>query len=219
MTAKKTKSSLLALIMLLTITAMLFASTVVDAAVTTYNSYVYVASSPHVVGVGQTKLIVAWTADIPPDIGETAGTVASPNGRAGWNGMQINLTKPNGESVLLDMPHSDPVGANYISYIPETAGTYYIQAIFPETWKNTTTTQAHYLAAVSPIDSFTVQNEPISAWVETPLPNDYWTRPLSSANRNWYALAGDWLLGASGGGGASINTPFLRPQARSPQYA
>jgi hypothetical protein len=25
-----------------------------------------------------------WTADMPPDIGETAGTVAAPNGRAGW---------------------------------------------------------------------------------------------------------------------------------------
>ena len=97
---------------------------------------------PKVVGVGQSILLVAWTADIPPDIGETAGTVPSPNGRAGWNGMQINLTKPNGESVLLDMPHSDPVGANYISYVPEAVGTYYIQAIFPETWKNTTTTKA-----------------------------------------------------------------------------
>ena len=149
-TIMKTKTSLLAIIMLLSIIAMIFASSTVNAAVTTYNSYIYVSASPKVVGVGQSMLLVAWTADIPPDIGETAGTVPSPNGRAGWNGMQINLTKPNGESVLLDMPHSDPVGANYISYTPETAGTYYIQAIFPETWKNTTTTQAHYLAAVSP---------------------------------------------------------------------
>ena len=184
----------------------------VDAAVTNYNSYVYVSPSPKVVGVGQSMLLVAWTANYPPDIGETAGTVASPNGRAGWDGMQINLTKPNGESVLLDMPHSDPVGANYISYTPETVGTYYVQSIFPETWKNTTTAQAHYLAAVSPVESFTVQNEPISAWSETPLPNEYWARPLNSANRFWYVLAGDWLAGPSGGGGSSINTPFLRPQ-------
>jgi hypothetical protein len=210
-TIMKTKTSLIAIIMLLSI-AMIFTSSTVNAAVNTYNSYIYVSASPKVIGVGQSILLVAWTADIPPDIGETAGTVPSPNGRAGWNGMQINLTKPNGESALLDMPHSDPVGANYISYTPETAGTYYIQAIFPETWKNTTTTQGHYLAAVSPINSFTVQNEPIQAWVETPLPDSYWTRPLNSANRQWYVLAGDWLQGASGGGGASINTPFLRPQ-------
>ena len=44
------------------------------------------------------------------------------------------------------------------------------------------------------------------------MPNDYWARPLNSANRDWYVIAGDWLAGATGGGGASINTPFLRPQ-------
>lgn len=211
-TIMKTQTSLIAIILLLSMVAMLVTSSTVNAAVTTYNSYIYTSASPKVIGVGQSVLLVAWTADIPPDIGETAGTVVSPNGRAGWNGMQINLTKPNGESVLLDMPHSDPVGANYISYTPDAAGTYYIQAIFPDTWKNTTTTQAHYLAAVSAIDSFTVQSEPIPAWVDTPLPNAYWTRPLNSANRDWYVIAGDWLAGPTGGGGASINTPFLRPQ-------
>ena len=109
----------------------------VDAAVTTYNSYVYVSASTKVIGVGQSVLFVAWTADVPPDIGETVGTVTSPTGRAGWTGMQINLTKPNGESAVLDMPYSDPVGANYISYTPDATGTYYIQAKFPETWKKT----------------------------------------------------------------------------------
>jgi hypothetical protein len=212
---RKTKKFLLALIMLISIIAAFFASSSVDAAVTTYQSYIYVSASPNVVGVGQSMLLVAWTADMPPDIGETAGTVPSPNGRAGWNGMQINLTKPNGESVLLDMPHSDPVGANYISYTPETAGTYYIQSIFPETWKNTTTTQAHYFATVSPKNSFTVQNEPIPAWTDTPLPNGYWTRPLNSANRFWYVLSGNWLAGPSGGGGSSLTTPFLQPPGTS----
>ena len=209
---KNTNNSLLALIMLLTITAPIVALSPVDAAVSTYSSYIYVSASPKLVGIGQSILLVAWTADLPPDIGETAGTVPSPNGRAGWYGMQINLTQPDGKSVILNMPYSDPVGANYISYVPETAGTYTIQAIFPETWKNTTTTQAHYLAAVSNPDTFVAQNEPIQAWAETPLPSGYWTRPINTANRDWYVLAGDWLAGGSGGGGASISTPFLQPQ-------
>jgi hypothetical protein len=208
----KTIATAIALILMLSMIGSLVSLPQVNAAVTTYNSYVYVSAAPKVVGVDQSVLIVAWTADLPPDIGETAGTVASPSGRAGWYGVQINLTKPNGESVLLDMSHSDPVGANYISYIPETVGTYYIQAIFPDTWKNTTITQAHYLAAVSPVDSFTVQSEPILGWVEIPLPTSYWTRPINSANRDWYVLAGDWLAGGSGGGGASFATPFLVPQ-------
>jgi hypothetical protein len=208
----KTMATLIALILMISMFASVAVLSTVDAAVTYYNSYVYTSASPKLLGVGQTALLVAWTSDQPPDIGETAGTVPSPSGRAGWSGMQINLTKPDGESVLLDMPHSDPVGANYISYTPDTAGTYTIQAIFPETWKNTTTTQRYYSAAVSGTDSFTVQNEPMPGWAEPPLPTSYWTRPLNSANRNWYVIAGDWLAGPTGGGGSSINTPFLRPQ-------
>jgi hypothetical protein len=208
----------------------------VTATVVVHNSYMYTACSPHVVGVDQSVLIIAWTADIPPDIGETDGVVASPTGRAGWSGYQINVTKPNNETVLLDMPYTDPGGTIYTSYTPDTAGTYYIQAIFPDTWKNSTINPAtgtlypdetgynarnpalstpmdqHYLAAVSPVASFTVQSEPVTAWVETPLPTGYWTRPINSANRNWYVLAGDWLAGGSGGGGASFATPFLVPQ-------
>ena len=205
-------TSLIALILMLSMITPIVLLPQVDAAVTTYNSYVYVSASTKVIGVGQSVLFVAWTADVPPDIGETVGTVTSPTGRAGWTGMQINLTKPNGESAVLDMPYSDPVGANYISYTPDATGTYYIQAKFPETWKNTTTTQAHYLAAVSPVDSLTVQQDPVPLWTETPLPDSYWTRPINSADRDWSVLAGDWLAGASGGGGASINTPFLRQQ-------
>ncbi len=208
----KTTTSIIALVLLISMVAMLAASTSVNAAVSSYNSYIYTSASPKVVGVGQQVLLVAWTSDLPPDIGETAGDIASPTGRAGWYGMQINLTKPNGESELINLPYSDPVGANYIAYTPNETGTYYIQALFPATWKNSTTTQSFYSAAISPIDSFTVQTEPIQPWAETPLPTNYWTRPLNSANRNWYVLAGDWLQGASGGGGASINTPFLRPQ-------
>ena len=93
---KNTHTSLLTLIMLLTITAPLVALSPVDAAVTTYNSYIFGSASPKLVGIGQSILLVGWTADLPPDIGETAGTVSSPNGRAGWNGMHINLTQPDG---------------------------------------------------------------------------------------------------------------------------
>ena len=91
-----------------------------DAATDNFTSYVYVGTSagPRGVGVGQNMLLVAWTADMPPDTGEISGVVASPNGRAGWYGMQIQVWDPDNETEILDMPYSDPVGANYISYTP-----------------------------------------------------------------------------------------------------
>ena len=45
------------------------------------------------------------------------------------------------------------------------------------------------------------------SWTESPLPEDYWTRPISGAARTWYVLAGNklggaanvWPVGSSGG--------------------
>ena len=41
--------------------------------VTTHYSFTYVSVGGSVVGQGQQILLVLWTADIPPDIGETDG--------------------------------------------------------------------------------------------------------------------------------------------------
>jgi hypothetical protein len=181
------------------------------ATTTTYHTWLYVASSAQAqpVGVGKNMLIVAWTADMPPDIGEQENTVPSPSGRAGWTGMKINVTDPDGISTILDMPYSDPVGANYINYTPTKVGTYQVQAIFPLTDKVQTVTALgqfgntyagdHYIysAATSPIATFVVVENAPSEWVESPITTDYWTRPISGASRQWYPLAGDWL-GPSG---------------------
>jgi len=142
-------------------------------------------------------LVVAWTAAMPPDIGETAGTVSSPTLRAGWTGMTAVVTKPDGTNETLVFPYSDPVGANYVAYTPTEIGTYYVQAFFPEVWKNTTATQSWYSSGISGQISFTVQQEQIQPWTESPLPDGYWSRPINGAARSWYVLAGNWLAGAA----------------------
>jgi hypothetical protein len=192
----KTKAILIALFLILTITV--FATPKADAARDYYTTWLYVATNHQSIGVGQQILLVAWTASMPPDIGESSGLVASPNGRAGWDGMKVTVTRPDGTNETLDYPHSDPVGANWVTYSPLDVGNYSFQAFFPSTWKNTTTNQYYYSSAISNIGTFTAQQEPIQPWQETPLPTDYWTRPLYSANRGWYILAGDWLGTASG---------------------
>jgi hypothetical protein len=182
-----------------------------NAATVNYTSYVYVGTSAGAagVGVGQNMLLVAWTADMPPDTGEISGVVTSPTGRAGWYGMQVKVTDPDNITTTLDMPYSDPVGANYITYTPTKAGTYNVQAIFPRTDKEIKVTLAsggsfytagdHYIytAAVSPTLNFNVTAEPKATWNESPLPDGYWTRPLSGANRQMYYLTGNWLGGAA----------------------
>lgn len=195
----------------LMITSTFSALPTAEAATRNFYSYVYVGSSAgdRGVGVSENMLFVAWTADMPPDTGEISGVVASPTGRAGWYGMQIQVWDPDNETEILDMPFSDPVGANYIQYTPLKVGTYHIQAIFPRTDKELKVTIAsggsffvagdHYIytAAVSPIDSFQVYAEATQPWPNSPIPNDYWTRPISGAARDWYTLPGAWLGGVA----------------------
>ena len=217
----KTAISLIALFLMLTFAVSIVALPVVNAATNYFTTWLYVASSASAAGVkvGMTMVLVAWTADMPPDTGEILGVVSSPTGRAGWHGMKIQVWDPDNETEVLDMPYSDPVGANWINFIPTKVGTYRIQAIFPYTDKEIKTTLASggsffvagdhfiYSAAVSPIATFEVLAEAPSEWIESPLPGDYWTRPIASAARQWYTLTGNWLgsyanvwpMGSSGG--------------------
>ena len=143
-----------------------------------YTSYIYVATGTgnRPTTLGDSILLVAWTADMPPDTGEKVGIVSSPTGRAGWHDMQIKVWDPNNETEILDMPYSDPVGANYISYTPTEVGTYRIQALFPYTDKEFKwtgqigmdfyTAGEHwvYSAAESPIATFEVVEEATPKW-------------------------------------------------------
>ncbi len=205
-------TTVLAILLIVSFVAVAFAVPTTNAAVSAIYSYIYVTTSlgDQPGHVGQYFLLVAWTRDMPPDIGETTGAIASPSGRAGWYGMTIKLTDPDNITTTLEMPYSDPVGANYISYTPEKAGTYYIQAFFPATWKNSTTSQTFYTAAQSAVDSFVVDTGAPSVWPESPLPDQYWQRPINAAARQWYVLASAWLGGAAnvwplGGAGGTVS--------------
>jgi hypothetical protein len=182
-----------------------------NAAQNYWTEYVYVASGigNRPATLGDSVLLVAWTADMPPDTGEILGVVQSPTGRAGWYGMQIKVWDPDNQTEILDMPYSDPVGANYINYVPTKVGTYRIQALFPYTDKelkvsitsggSTFVAGDHYIysAAESAIATFEVTEEPTPKWIESPLVGAFWTRPLNDAARTWYVLSGQWLAGSA----------------------
>jgi len=192
----KSRATLIAFFLVLTIALTCnVALPVANAVVNYYKSYIYVFVSPNPVGVDQPVLILTWTADVPPDIGEIAGTAAG--GRQAWYDLAIKVETPDGTTETFAIPKSDPIGGGFVSYTPTAVGTYYVYAVFPETWKNTTTTQSFYSSAESVKVAFTVQEDPIEAWSETPLPAGYWTRPISDLNREWYVLAANWLGGAA----------------------
>jgi hypothetical protein len=169
-------------------------------AVDTYVSAVYVSVSPDVIGVNQQVLLVMWTADMPPDVGEIAT-----GGRAHWSNVGFIVTDPEGNNETITIPESDPVGGAYYSYIPTMVGTYTVTSFIPEQTKlgargpagTSPPTDTIYTAAKSIPVTFTVQEQPIQPWPEAPLPTGSWTRPINDASREWYVLAGNWLGGAA----------------------
>jgi outer membrane protein assembly factor BamB len=176
--------------------------------------YYYADASPKIVGVGQTVLLIAWTNDLPPDIGEQTGEIPSPTGRAGWYDCTVTVTTPAGTNETLEFGYTDPVGAAWVQYVPTTVGEYTIQATFPGAWKNSTSGNRYYTPDLSDPETFTVQEEQITAWPETPLPTEPWNRPINSANRFWGPVAGNWLEGSANqypigaGGGTTSNYAY-----------
>ncbi|MBN1243958.1 PQQ-binding-like beta-propeller repeat protein, partial [Candidatus Bathyarchaeota archaeon] len=177
--------------------------------VTEYLTHIYVAPKP-LIGVGQEMLIVYFTDQMamPCDLDYTLGGV---DGRETWVGLTLTITSPDGTSETIDLPPTDPVGAGYYVYVPTDVGEYSVQAHFPATWKNRTdyilygysvytrlpAGSYHFSAADSEIATFTVQAEAVTAWPDSPLPNDYWMRPIGGPANTWSVVAGNWLEGAA----------------------
>jgi hypothetical protein len=157
-------------------------------------SHIYGYPSPDLIGVGQTGLFVMWSNWIPPTASGEYGDRYT---------FTVNVIKPDGTNDTMQVV-SDPVGSAYVLYTYTEVGTYTWQVIFPQyvltgypTPGNVPPTSANVgdimLAAQSAPSYTTVQQEPLPKYPETPIPEDYWTRPIYENNRLWYTLAGQWL--------------------------
>ena len=102
-----------ALFLMLTITVTLISiSPTANATEYYYQSYVYCAVTPDRVGVNQEVVLVMWTADMPPDIGEIVGD--APGGRAAWYNVGFYVTDPQGNKETLTIDKTDPVGGGFL---------------------------------------------------------------------------------------------------------
>ncbi|MCW4030086.1 MAG: hypothetical protein NWE92_10635 [Candidatus Bathyarchaeota archaeon] len=183
-----------------------------------YADMVYVSVAPNTIGVGQNVIIAFWCDKLPP-------TAIGDYGDRFY--FDVNVIKPDGTNETISNIESDPVGAAFTYFTPEATGEYIIQAIMREHvidggasrgamspggvgwWPSGSPPNPNNIPAgwspvgvvfekgVSETVTLTVTEEQVARYNETPLPNDYWTRPVYDANRGWskYTM-GQWL-GAS----------------------
>ena len=199
---KKTKASLIAIILMLTITATsIFAA--LPAANANYPpfkvpTYSYVTVAPNLVGVGQTVTIAWWLDKVPPGAAGYAGER--------YIGQTLEVTAPDGTSQIITLPASDPVGSGYTKYTPDKVGTYTFKFNYPGqviTGRSGTGIYAYNIAindtylASNSTTTLTVQEEAISAPPVYPLPTEYWARPIEGQNNDWFSISSNWLSGAA----------------------
>jgi hypothetical protein len=205
---RKTMASLIAIILMVSIAASLtFAPSASGAAMNFYKNLVYVSVAPSTVGEGQNVIIAFWCDKLPPtalgDYGDRFYfdvNIIRPDG--------TNVTLPNIESDPVGAGYTNYVptgtgtytiqaimlrhvidgGASRGLVAPQGAGwwpggTPISNANKP--YPSWTPIGVVFESALSEPITMTVTSEPIQSYQETPLPNDYWTRPVYDTNRGW----------------------------------
>ena len=209
----KSKATIITLVLVLTIVATFVALPIVSAHDPPWvtQSWSYAAVSPETIGIGQEVLLVFWPAEYPRTAQGQYGD------RFTWT---VEITKPDASKETLGPFTSDPVGGGWTLYTPTQVGTYTIVAKFPghtytglpDTTPSTIRNPEAVNDTLLPSDSypveFFVQQDPVERYQETPLPTDYWTRPIYGANREWWQVAGNWLGGAAQTNGPTTNYGF-----------
>jgi len=152
----------------------------------TFQTQAFLGALPNPVGVGQEVLLHVG-------IQQQLSTAS-----LGWEGMSVTVTKPDNTTQTLGPIRTDSTGATGYVYIPNMVGTYYLQSHFPEQRMPTTAggipANTTMLASSSPILALIVQQEPLQYYPGSPLPVEYWTRPINAQHREWYTISGSsWM--------------------------
>ena len=221
----KTKTATIALILLLTFSATILALPMASAHDPAWSlpTVTLIAAAPETVGVGQYVVVYFWLSEPPPTSGGAYGDR--------WT-FNLEVTKPNGNTETLGPFKSDPVGGSYSMYTPDQVGTYYFQAKFPgQTLTNenpdpinpstSSSIGDYYQPSDSKKTAVTVQQDPIPGYEAVALPdqNEYWDRPITALNREWWQVASNWLMNGSPFNTVDSQPGGFQPYGKAPNSA
>ncbi len=154
---------------------------------------------PNPIGLGQALLINVW---INPALDTNRGLLSGQTGC-----LKVTLTKPDETQEVLTMRSTFSDAASYVEYTVDQAGEWKIKFEFLGTYfpagryyngylvENSSGSyieSAYYKPSSTDEYTFTVQNEMVYSWPASPLPTDYWTRPVHYAHREWWPILGNW---------------------------
>ena len=183
------KISTLAIILMLTISATIVTlPSALAQPGTTFPSFPVLSLIPDEAGVGQEVLM---------SYGITRQT-AWP--QPGWTGITITVTKPDGSTETLGPYNTDTTGLGGAVFVPTMVGTYTFVCNFPvqEVEVAVAGLEVGTMLQASQTPQVTLvvgEDSTSNIFPSTPLPNEYWTRPIDAQNREWFEVSGSWLDG------------------------
>jgi len=170
----------------------------------TIKTDVYLSVRPNPVGLNQIILINLWN-----DPG--------PSYARYFKDYVLTITKPNGQQEIIKKDSYPADGTTWLEYQVDQigewkfkfdfnggffpAGNYTVpQGVSQAGYTETYTKSVYYLPDSTPETTITVQEQQVASWPGSPLPSDYWTRPVSPENREWGKIMGDYPWVGPGGG-------------------
>ena len=119
----------------------------------------------------------------------------------------ITITKPDGTKDAFTMDSEPATAAQWMEYSPDQAGEWTIKFEFLGTYfpagryyngyivtnsSGSVYRSAYYRPSSTSEQKLTVQQDFVWSWPPSPLPTDYWTRPVSVEHREWWPILGNW---------------------------
>ncbi|HLN46123.1 MAG TPA: PQQ-binding-like beta-propeller repeat protein [Candidatus Sulfotelmatobacter sp.] len=167
-------------------------------------THAFLSFRPNPVGVGQTFLVNMWL---------NPATHASRY----LSDYKVTITKPDGKQDVITMDSYQADTTAWFEYIADQLGTWKLKFEFPGGYYPSGNYTAdpgavmgsgyvsfpqscYYEPSSTAEQTLTVQQDVIYPWPESPLPTDYWTRPVRFENREWWPILGNYPgTGWSGG--------------------
>jgi hypothetical protein len=171
---------------------------------TTVDTTAFLSFRPNPVGIGQIILVNIWT--------------TSPISPMRFHqGYTVTFTKPDGTKDVVGPMESYAADATaWFEYVVDQVGTWKVQFTFPgeyypagqwyNGWLVTNSSgyalgSAYYQPDSTDEQELVVQTDQVFSWPPSPLPTDYWTRPVHLENRHWWSILGSYPANGVVGGG------------------
>jgi len=182
----KTKLSTIALILVLTVSAILVALPIATAQEPQSKAtFAFINAIPNPVGVNQILLLHVGISD---SLGDT---------EYGWEDLTVSVIDPEGIESTIGPITTDSTGGTGQSFTPDKVGTYKFQTHFPEQVSPVATrgypAGLVMEASSSEVLEVEVLPEDIPYYPGHSLPSEYWTRPIDAQLREWYKISGNYL--------------------------